>query len=400
MRILMITGIFPPDIGGPATYVPHMASALTQRGHAVTVVTLSEGLDAANDTYPFRVVRLARHQRRPWRWLKTMALLVRLGRQADVLYVNGLAMETALANLILRKPTVLKVVGDLAWEQATNRGWVNDTFEDFQQQRHGWKVELVRALRTWWTRRAHQIIVPSRYLARWVAAWGVPEEKVRVVYNAVDLPDSLSPSSVPLASPVKVVTIGRLVPWKRVDMIIEAVGRCAGAGLVIIGDGPEREHLVTLTQQLQLSDRVYFAGQQSPADTLALLNACDLFVLNSTYEGLPHVVLEAVALGLPIIATDVGGVPEVVENGWNGQLIAATDAHALHETLARLLAQPAERQRLAAGARQTAERFRFARMVEETAAALTEATVRSTFQGVHTGALGNGITFGKTEPRP
>jgi glycosyltransferase involved in cell wall biosynthesis len=372
MRILIITGIFPPDIGGPATYVPCIADALSQQGHEVIVVTLSDQLDIPNTDYPFRVVRLARRQHRLWRCWRTVTTLVRLGRDADVLFVNGLALEAALANCILRKPLVLKVVGDLAWEQATNRGWVQDAFEDFQRNRYSLKVEMLRSLRTWWTRGAQRIIVPSRYLGRWVSTWSVPLEKLQVVYNAVDLPAKLSPCPTPLTTSIKVVTIGRLVRWKQMDKIIEAVGCCDGVGLVIIGDGPERERLTRLTHELHLDDRIYFAGQRSAADTLALLAACDLFVLNSTYEGLPHTVLEAIALGLPIIATAVGGVPEVVESGNNGQLIAATAPNALKETLARLLAQPLERQHLAEGARRTAKHFLFSRMVEETTAVLAE----------------------------
>lgn len=390
MRILMITGIFPPDIGGPATYVPRLADALSRQGHAVTVVTLSERVDSADDAYPFHVVRLARQQRQPWRWLRTISRLVHLGRDAEVLFVNGLALEVTLANLFLRKPLVLKVVGDLAWEQATNRGWIQDTFEDFQRNRYSMKVAMLRRLRTWWTRSAHQVIVPSRYLADWVATWGIPAEKIRVIYNAIDLPAQFSSCHIPLATPVKIATVGRLVVWKQMDKLITAMGRWEGVGLVVVGDGPERERLTALTRELQLSQRVYFAGQKSSADTLALLNACNLFVLNSRYEGLPHVVLEALALGLPIVATAVGGVPEVVENGRNGHLLDPADPYALDETLARLLARPEEWRRLAAGARQTAPRFGFGRMVEDTATVLAAASARPAPSGgkVHVIARG------------
>src|SRR5688572_8809030 len=132
MRILIATGIFPPDIGGPATYVPQIAAAFAERGHQITVLTLSDHLDGHDDTYPFRVVRLPRRIFKPWRRLHTVVRLVRLGRNADVLFVNGLAAEAVLANFLLRRPMVQKVVGDMAWERATNRGWVMDGFESFQ----------------------------------------------------------------------------------------------------------------------------------------------------------------------------------------------------------------------------------------------------------------------------
>ena len=186
LRVFIITGIFPPDIGGPATYVPHIAAALAERGHAITVLTLSDRLDHDDSQYGFRVVRLPRRLSKAWRWLRTVSEITRLGHDADVLFVNGLAIEAVLANLWLGKPMVQKVVGDLAWERATNRDWVQDSFEEFQKQRYGLKVESLKALRAWWTRRASRVIVPSRYLAGWVMRWGVPGEKITVIYNAVE----------------------------------------------------------------------------------------------------------------------------------------------------------------------------------------------------------------------
>jgi glycosyltransferase involved in cell wall biosynthesis len=345
VRILIVTGIFPPDIGGPATYVPQIAEGLAQRGHAVTVVTLSDRLDHEDGGYPFRVIRLPRRAFRPWRMGRTVLVLLRLGRRADVLFVNGLALESALANFVLRKPLVMKVVGDLAWERATGWGWTADDFETFQRRRYGLRIELLKALRSWWTRRADRVIVPSRYLARGVAGWGVPAEKIVVIYNAVESPDGVEPLSIPLKTPVKAVTVGRLVPWKQVDGLIEALNEIPELGLVVVGDGPERPRLERIAQELGVSGRVYFAGQRSKRETLSLMAACDLFVLNSTYEGLPHTVLEAMALGLPVIATAVGGTPEVVRDGETGLLIHSGN-RALEKTLYALVTDEKTRRRL------------------------------------------------------
>ena len=181
MRVLLVTGIFPPDIGGPATYVPQIAGALSSRGHQVTVLTLSDCLDHDDTEHPFPIVRLSRRAFKPWRLLRTVGSIFRLGGRADVLFVNGLAIEVVVANFLLRKPLVMKIVGDFAWERSVNRGWIGDGFEEFQQRRYGPRVEWLRSLRSWWIRRAHLIIVPSRYLARWVSGWGVPEHRLKVV---------------------------------------------------------------------------------------------------------------------------------------------------------------------------------------------------------------------------
>jgi glycosyltransferase involved in cell wall biosynthesis len=369
LDVLIVTGIFPPDIGGPATYVPEISSELVKREHKVTVVTLSDTLDHNDRSYSFRVHRIQRSIFKPLRVLITVMRIFREGRHAQVLYVNGLYLEAVAANLFLRKPLVQKIVGDWAWERATNKGWVKDNFEEFQKRRYGVKVELLKVLRSFCASRADTVIVPSQYLASAVTHWGVSETKTSVIYNAVELASSIS-SAIPLSTRFKVVTVGRLVPWKQVDRLIEALRDCVETGLVIVGDGPERSRLEDLVRQNQLTDRVYFAGQRSKPETLGLMAACDLFVLNSTYEGFPHVVLEAMSAGLPVVATAVGGTPELVRDRENGLLIAPNANGALSKTLMNLMSSSEERQRLAAGAQETTQRFRRSAMIEATEAAL------------------------------
>ncbi len=371
LRILCVTGIYPPDIGGPATYLPRLCDALVARGHTIIVVTLSDlpGDDAK--TPPFRVVRLPRRSWLPWRWARTLLTLLREGRWADVLFVHGLALEAALANLVLRKPMVHKVVGDLAWERATTAGLTRDSFEAFQRTRYGRRVEALKALRGWWTRRAARVIVPCAFLARWVAEWGVPTEKLAVVYNAVDIPAALPPIGISLPAGLKIAVAGRLVPWKRVDAAIRVLARLQDApvrdaALVVIGDGPERQRLRDLAASLGVADRVVFAGSRSHLDTIALIAACDLFMLNSSYEGLPHVVLEAMTLGLPVVATSAGGTGELLQDGETGALIPPGDDAALGAALSGLLASPAERRRMGKAAQHSAAQFSFSSMVDQT----------------------------------
>jgi glycosyltransferase involved in cell wall biosynthesis len=167
----------------------------------------------------------------------------------------------------------------------------------------------------------------------------------------------------------KVVTVGRLISLKQIDLLIEAVSRLDDVGLVVVGNGPERERLEELARRLGVAERVHFAGVSSKQ---ALLSACDLFVLNSTHEGFPYVVLEAMSLGLPVVATAVGGIPEVVQHGQNGLLIAPNANGALSKTLMKLVTSSEERQRLASGAQETTQRFQRCAMIEA-----TEATLRA-----------------------
>src|SRR5205823_2343179 len=116
-----------------------------------------------------------------------------------------------------RKPMVQKIVGDWAWERATNKKWIADSFEEFQKTKHGLKIQALKALRNLYVRCADKIIVPSRYLAGQVVSWGTSKEKLVVIYNALESLNSIPPAATPLSTPLRVVTVGRLIPLKRID---------------------------------------------------------------------------------------------------------------------------------------------------------------------------------------
>ena len=368
MKILIVTGIFPPDIGGPATYVPEIAEGLLDRGHEISVVTTSEPkwLDLDDSQYPFPVFRMNRRVHlgfRPFLFTKT---ILHHAKKVDVILANGVFLEATVACLMAGKSIVQKIVGDPTWERARNRGWTTDSFEAFQDRYQGLKVELFKKLRNLVARRADRIIVPSRYLASSLRKWNIPPNKISIIYNSVQSVDGVDPAHNPLSSPVKLVTTCRLVSWKRVDSIIRAVGQIDKVGLLICGDGPERKNLETLTKDLALNDRIYFAGQRNRKDTLALMTGCDVFVLNSTYEGFPHVILEAMSLGLPVIATSVGGTPELVRNGEAGLLIRASDAVALRSAILEVIGSPETLRAMREQTRVEVRSFSFPRMVRET----------------------------------
>jgi glycosyltransferase involved in cell wall biosynthesis len=289
MNVLMITGIFPPDIGGPASYVPAIASSLVQRGHKITVITLSDATTHIDGEYPFTVIRIGRSILRPIRVLKTVSSIIRQGKHADLLFVHGLALEAVAANLLLHKPLVQKIVGDLAWERTCSQGIIQDDIEAFQRIRYGLKIELTKKLRSFWVRKSDSIITPSGYLKKIVCCWGVPEEKITVIYNAVDAAQ-LAPNTSKTAharsshDPVHktIVSAGRLVPWKGFASLIRVMEQLPEAHLQIIGEGPERVNLEALIREKNLQGRVQLPGNVSRRELFAALEHADLFVLNST----------------------------------------------------------------------------------------------------------------------
>ncbi len=372
MRICLPTGIFPPDIGGPASYVPRISGALTERGHTVRVITLS---DAPQDDsrFPFAVDRIPRGMARLPRMAKTIAAIARAARTADVVFANGLFIEAVLARAFARRPLVMKVVGDWAWERATLNHRTQDPPEDFQRRRQRPRDEAVKRLRAWVTRRARKVIVPSQFLAEVVIAWGVARERIAVIYNAPETTGAQATGLPPFTGQT-IVTVGRLIPLKRVDMLLRVLGSLPGVRLVVAGEGPERAALESEAATLGLGSRAVFLGAVTPAAVAGLLRASDLFVLNSIHEGLPHVVLEAFAAGTPVLATRVGGTPEVVEHGVSGWLISSGDEAELERGLRMLLGDRALRERLREGGRRALqERFCWETLVEQTLGVLESA---------------------------
>ncbi|NUN50239.1 MAG: glycosyltransferase family 4 protein, partial [Candidatus Brocadiae bacterium] len=345
MRILIVTGTFHPEAGGPPRYLLNLATDLVRAGHGVEVVTLGEPHD---HPYPFPVTRISRKQPVPLRLARLSVEVVRRAARADLLYVNDHGLAPAVVNLALRKPMVMKIVGDFSWEWSVRHGHTKENIDEFQDLPHAPKVALVRALQTFYSRRADRIVTPSRYLAGIVAGWGVDPGRIRVVHNAVDpakypFPESRAAAQALLGLEGRfVVTVARLTPWKGVDALIRVLPRMpAGWRLLVVGDGPERARLEAQAQAAGLTQRVIFTGEVAQEKVPAYMKASDIFALYTGYEGLSHVLLECLLAGLPAVATRKGGNPEVVRDGENGLLVPWGDEEALGATLAGLASDDA-----------------------------------------------------------
>jgi glycosyltransferase involved in cell wall biosynthesis len=306
--------------------VPRIASAFVTRGHSVAVLTLADQVNEVALPYAFPVRRIVRSQAKWRRVPQTVRAIAALARKSDVILSTGLGIECMLAAWLTRTPHVLKIVGDLAWERGTSGGHVSDGIDEFQVRRYSWRIELHKRLRTHVARCADVVVTPSQYLRQIVTGWGVDPRRLHVVYNALESePNCEIPAELPSFEGYTVVTVGRLVPWKGIDRLLRVLADLANARLIVVGDGPEGTYLRHLARQLHLDGRVFFAGEVSSNKVRGYLRASDIFVLNSTYEGLPHVVLEALQAGVPVIATDVGGTREVIEPGMNGLLVSPGD---------------------------------------------------------------------------
>jgi GalNAc-alpha-(1->4)-GalNAc-alpha-(1->3)-diNAcBac-PP-undecaprenol alpha-1,4-N-acetyl-D-galactosaminyltransferase len=209
--------------------------------------------------------------------------------------------------------------------------------------------------------RAHAVVVQSEEVRRWAQRF-VRKEMIHTIPNPVALPAYRPNNALGYSSPPgrTVIAMGRLGPEKGYDLLVRAFAQCAAKYpdwyLVILGEGEERGRLESLAGELGIVERVSIPGQVvGPAE---LLRQADLFVLSSRFEGFPNALLEAMACGLPVVSTDCPSGPrEIIRDGVDGVLVAPEDIGALSAAMGRLMADEAERKRLASRAVEVTERF-------------------------------------------
>jgi glycosyltransferase involved in cell wall biosynthesis len=335
--LLITTGIFAPDIGGPASYARALGVRLARDGVRVTVLTYSPVASHNDDAnLPFKVCRVWR--RFPWgfRHLVFFIRALLFARSAGgILALNAVSAggPTALAARLLRKPFVVRIAGDYAWEIAAQTGATFMMIDDFQKQAHHGRIARLCRAQAATCRKAARVIVPSEYLAGLVAGWGVPRDKIEVIYNGVDLP-AVSESREELRrslgiSGTVILSAGRLVPWKGFRMLIKLMPQLAQVNqsfrLVIVGDGPDMANLKAVARTLGQERKVMFAGRVNSRTMAQYLAASDMFVLNTGYEGFSHQVLEAMQAGLPVVTTQAGGNKEIIVQGENGLMVRYND---------------------------------------------------------------------------
>jgi len=294
--------------------------------------------------------------------------------RSDVLFVNGLYWEAALVNLITRKPMLMKIVSDEVWERASRRGWTTNDLETFQSRGTDWRITLTRFMRNFAIGQADRIIVPSNFTKRLAEGWSKNLPPIEVIPNAVEKRNNNLPYQLPghWMGLKKLVTVGRLIPLKRVDQVLHVVSSIPESALVIVGDGPERKKLAQQARKLRIQERVLFTGALPIEMVHSVLRVSDIFVLASSVENFPHVILEAMAAGLPVVATRVGGVPEIVQHGMNGLLIEPNKPTSLREAIQGLLADTKLRERIRKGVQDTLARFSVERVADRVSSILWE----------------------------
>jgi glycosyltransferase involved in cell wall biosynthesis len=300
-----------------------------------------------------------------WDW-RVVRQLLRACREHKVAVWHGHDYKTNALGLLLKRFHRMRLV-------TTAHGWVQQTS----------RTPLYYRIDRWCLPRYERVVCVSTDLYDACAAAGVPKNRLVLLDNGIDATDyartrTVAEAKAALGFPPSsqlIGGVGRLSGEKAFDVLIRSVHALLARGrdvrLVIVGEGGERPALERLIAELGLADRVVLAGWQ--ADVRGYFEAMDAFALSSLREGLPNVLLEAMALEVPIVATRVNGVPRLVQDGANGLLVEAGDAVPLAAALDRLLTDPAMPSAFRAAGRETVEgRFSFAVRMRKVAAVYDE----------------------------
>jgi glycosyltransferase involved in cell wall biosynthesis len=286
---------------------------------------------------------------------------IEICRRENVAIWHGHDYKSNLLGILVRRHWPMKLV-------TTVHGWV----------KHTWRTPLYYALDRLSLRWYDRVICVSDDLHAASLRSGVRADRCVLIENAIDTAQFQRQHSTSAAkrklgfNPERrlIGAVGRLSPEKGFDVLIRAVGLLVSSGadvdLAIAGDGDDQARLTGLIADLGLSDRVRLLGYRS--DARQLYEAFDVFALSSYREGLPNVVLEAMALETPVVATAIAGVPRVISDQQNGLLVPAGDVAALAGALGRVLGDVVLAQRLSQAGRQTIEqRFSFGRRMQKVA---------------------------------
>jgi len=365
MRILIATGIYPPEIGGPATYSKMLAQELTRRGHTITLLTY---YNAPAPKTPFRFVAVSRKLPKGIRHAVYFWKALYLSRGADVIFAQdpvSVGVPVFMAARILRKKFFLKVVGDYAWEQGMQRFGVADLLDIFLNKKYGFRVEMLRRVEYFVARHADSVIVPSGYLKGVVEKWGVESARIVVAPNSVSTPHVPSREDARQALAIDGITfvsVGRLVPWKGFSFLVLLLPKITG-NLIIIGEGPDRKKLEDCAEELGVSNRVIFTGSLPKEKMSAYCAAADIFLLNTAYEGFSHQILEAMAIGVPVITTMAGGNKEIVRPGENALSAEYNNEMEWLVAIKKILGDKALRARISSNAAEDVKKYTYEAMI-------------------------------------
>lgn len=333
--VLIISGIYPPDTGGPATFSHNFSKWLSNKNINVTIVTYTDESSQTKFVDSVKIVYVQRHRIVPVRYFLFILSIFRNYNPSMKVLATGAFLETMAASIARDFDYAIKIPGDVVWERARNSNSTKLEIQEFQTANLNLAYRIFRKLFTLSILKAKKVIVPSLFLQNLVRGWVGDTKNISLVYNSIDVTSFLE--SKISENRFDVITACRLVPWKGVDELIESCSEL-NLSLGIAGEGPDKFRLAELAATLGAS--VTFLGQLSKDEISNFYASGRIFALNSSYEGLPHALIEAKASGLLCIGRSGTGSEEVIRDMIDGLLVTDQSESNLKETLAKVSSNP------------------------------------------------------------
>jgi glycosyltransferase involved in cell wall biosynthesis len=379
----MVSANYPPLIGGPAASVPYLSEELVKKGHETFVLTTGcPGYPRVNEENGVVVYRTSPTvgEVGSLRVIgKKILKMSGLGRKIverekiDIIHshdTNISGVVGAIINLRKNKKSLVKYSGDLAWEFLSLKGKALNTTVWMKRS----DVRVLLKLQNKIIGRYDKIIATSENERRVLEKMGAPKP-IEVIPNGVVINKYEEKDIEKVKKKIKpnqekiVMAASRLVVWKGLDFLIKAVKviskKKSDVKLVILGLGPEKERLEKLSKELGLGEKVVFLGKVPHEKVQLYFRAGDVVAVPSLYEPFGIVILDAFAAGKPVIATKVGGVPEIIKNGENGILTKPGRATNLANEITTILENRKLRERLTRNAKKTVKKYEWKNLVKK-----------------------------------
>lgn len=374
MKILYILNRFPAL---SETFILNEMIALRKAGHDLSILSLHEPRPGP---VPDRVTRYDFLKKT--RYLNLPVSITGYGRFRAVLNMAGmfaagrltLAQKFRLARLLLRKSQIRAILTKAFLEAGTLPGamrWVSENrFDHIHCHFASWNARIAyvfhQVLGLSYTLTTHaydiftdyekdakrlldgaeRVVAISEFNKNYMhSRFGIPRDKMDTVYYGIDF-ENAAPAPAYSVSPLRILSVSRLVPKKGLEYLIEACRLLKSRGVPfsceIWGEGPMRPVLEKHVREKGLEAHIQLSGAVTNEKALELIRECSVFVLpcvkapNQDMDGIPFVLMEAMALEIPVVSTDVTGIPELIENGKDGVLVPQRDAYRLAEAIVKI----------------------------------------------------------------
>ncbi len=314
MRILITTGIFRPEPGGPATYTVELARRLKTTGHAVTVITYSDKPSFDFDKeYPFRLIRVVRQKSKLLNYYAYFKAVLAEAKKVDIIYSLdwfSAGVPVMLASFFAKKKYIVRVGGGYIWEKYLAQGNPPLTLKAFYEKKLYKKYRVMYYLIKLVLRRAERVVFNSvEQRGLYHTYYGLSPAKTLTIFNPV--PESrLGPlmksyKKKQHETDKEIVFAGRFIKMKNVDSAIKAFARLHDQSfrLLLIGQGPEEFELRKLVAALGIADRVEFLPPLSMVDLYRRIANCYYVILPSWTDVSPNQIYECMSLGIPFLLT-------------------------------------------------------------------------------------------------